>query len=77
MQIRPYAQSPTVIDELSTDNGRIQPLDNTLRLSFEHEKTKTYPTNAVYDLYLISPTNQYSRLLAGKITTSEEVTRCL
>lgn len=77
MQIRAYAQSPTVVDELTTENGRIQADGNTLRLSFVHEKTKAYPTNTVYDLYLVSPAEQYSRVLAGKITTSEEVTRCL
>lgn len=79
MQIRNEVATPTALIDMTTANGRIVITDaaggkldlyltavETAALSFE---------SGVYDLELVAPDNTVTRLLAGSVALSLEVTR--
>lgn len=78
MQIRPTAESSTLIIELSTTNGRIVivPLEGKLTLSITDEDTNALPAGKyVYDLELYNPDGTTARFIEGKVTIHAAVTR--
>jgi len=78
MQIRETLESDTVIHELTTENGGIligdEPGQFTLYISAMDTADFTFES-AVYDLELIAPDGDVTRILAGDVTLSREVTR--
>lgn len=78
MQIRIVPEAEEVIDELSTDNGRIviDAENGKLTLSFPHAVTETYPAGQFfYDIEIVSADDEVTRILQGRIFISAEVTR--
>lgn len=78
MQIRRFSWSPDVVDDLSSENGRIDinAQDGMLTLHFSNEKTSAFPVaDLVYDLELVSADGKVSRIMEGAVTISAEVTR--
>lgn len=78
MQLR--AQLPDVDDlvTLSTANGRITitPLMGRIELLLSADETAELAFEAaVYDLELMSPTGEVTRLVQGRVSLSPEVTR--
>jgi hypothetical protein len=75
MQVRPNVTSETVIIELTTENGRITLLNNTITLDITADDTEALPTGAYkYDLE-IQTGSEVIRLVQGSFTVSPEVTR--
>lgn len=78
MQIRIVPEAEEVIDELSTDNGRIviDAENGKLTLSFPHEVTEQYPAGQFfYDIEIVSADDEVTRILQGRIFINAEVTR--
>lgn len=77
MQVRPYIDSKTVADELTTENGRIViDTDGNVRVFLTHEATASYKfKEGVYDLELISPSGDVTRIVEGRVIVRKEVTR--
>jgi hypothetical protein len=75
MQVRPTVTSETIIIELTTENGRITLLDNTITLDIIADDTEVLPTGAYkYDLEIQTGADVI-RLVQGSFTVSPEVTR--
>jgi hypothetical protein len=75
MQVRASASSPTVLFELSTENGRITlPGSGVIQMDIDAADTQNFVAG-VYDLKLMGPAGQDIRLVEGKITLSPGVTR--
>jgi hypothetical protein len=80
MQIRPKPESPLVLLELTTENGRIALTDPgviTLSISAADTAALAFKT-AHYDLEIVDPTavpEHVDRLVQGTVTLSQEVTR--
>jgi hypothetical protein len=78
MQIRPSVDSSVLLGELSTANGRIILTGNTGKVELSIPSTDTgglvATKDAVYDLEIYFPTRTV-RLIEGKVTIKEEVTR--
>lgn len=79
MQIRPKLADPTVILELTTENGRINILTpataGEFSLNLPEEITASLDfKSAVYDLEVVSGT-EVNRLLFGQVVLSRECTR--
>lgn len=78
MQIRETIESEDVIADLTTENGGIIIEDEvgqfTIYIAAE-ETEKFQFESAVYDLELVSPDGDVTRILAGDVTLSTEVTR--
>jgi hypothetical protein len=75
MQVRPNVTSETVIIELTTENGRITLLNNTITLDITADDTEALPTGVYkYDLE-IQTGSEVIRLVQGSFTVSPEVTR--
>jgi hypothetical protein len=83
MQVRKYVDSSTRMVELTTENlstykitlGNPDPVDGTITLFMRAEDTRTILTSGVYDIEIISPTNEVDRILQGEFILSPEVTR--
>lgn len=83
MQVRKYIDSATAIATLNTENlssfritlGNQDPEDGTITLFIRAEDTRTILTSGVYDIEIISPTNEVDRILQGEFILSPEVTR--
>lgn len=86
MQIRESIDADDVIISLHTEPQQLdaETLTGTITLSsvgeielfIGHEETEQMDfDSAVYDLEVISPSNDVRRLIAGKVTLSREVTR--
>ena len=77
MQLRTRANSPTVLDELSTDNGRLSfEDDGKVRVFFPHDITRDYKfTHAVYDILAEDSNGFFTRILEGNVEARPEVTR--
>ena len=83
MQIRKYVDSATKIAELTTENlssfritlGNPDPVDGTITLFMRAEDTRAITSSGVYDIEIISPTNEVDRMLEGDFILSKEVTR--
>lgn len=78
MQVRANVASPDVLLELTTANDRLV-IEPTLgRVSISLDATTTAAITwrkGVYDLELVSGAGEVTRLVAGQITVSREVTR--
>ena len=78
MQIRETVESSAVLGELSTTNGRIILTGSTGKVALAIASTDTEGLvafkNAVYDLEVYFP-QKTIRLIEGKVTIKEEVTR--
>ena len=78
-QWRLKVTSPDALADLTTENGGIEitdPASGVFALSMSAEQTSALSfKTAVYDIELISPAGVVTRLLAGTVTLSLEVTR--
>ncbi|MBP7657633.1 MAG: hypothetical protein KA742_13940 [Pseudoxanthomonas sp.] len=77
MQIRPDVASDEVIASLTTENGGIDIEDAgtfVLYLSSEQTTAMTFDS-AVFDLELVAPNGDVTRLMQGVVTLSPQVTR--
>ena len=75
MQVRPTVESPTIIIDLATTNGRITLEDNTITLNIGANDTATLPIGTYkYDLE-ITTYPEVIRLVQGSFRVSPEVTR--
>jgi hypothetical protein len=78
MQIRPVVQSPTVLVELTTQNGRIAlgGANGEITLTLAASITEAIQaTSGVYDLELVSAGGIVTAILEGSVTFPREVTR--
>jgi len=83
MQVRKYIDSATPIATLTTENistfriilGNADPDDGTINLFIRAEDTRAISTSGVYDIEIISPSNEVDRILEGDFILSKEVTR--
>lgn len=83
MQVRKYVESATTIATLTTENaatfritlGDPTPTDGKISLFIRAEDTRNITTSGVYDIEIISPTNEVDRILQGEFVLSQEVTR--
>lgn len=83
MQVRKYIDSATPIATLTTENlssfritlGNPNPTDGTISLFMRAEDTRAITTSGLYDIEIISPTNEVDRILQGEFILSPEVTR--
>ncbi len=83
MQVRKYVDSATTIANLTTENlstfriilGNANPNDGTINLFIRAEDTRNITSSGVYDIEIISPTNEVDRILQGDFILSTEVTR--
>lgn len=77
MQVRRTIDSGTPLVELTTENGRIilNEEPGRIRLHMADEVTATITTSGVYDLEIVDGIGNVSRVVQGKFTLSQEVTR--
>lgn len=78
MHIRDVITNPVFLLELTTGNGRIAitPLLGKIELILSDTITAAITwTSGVYDLEIISPAGEVTRLVQGTVTVSPEVTR--
>lgn len=76
MEIRTSASSSKVVDLLTTENGRICIVKETMTLLWSHDISKELPSGTyVYDLEIVSVTGEVTRLLSGRVKVCKEVTR--
>lgn len=76
MEVRKSASNSQVVDLLTTENGRIVILDETMTLFWSHSQTEKMASGRyVYDLEIISKSGEVTRMLSGRIDVSREVTR--
>ncbi len=77
MQLRSAVNSPTVIHELTTANGGIAlgGVAGTIDLYISEAITAALLADGVYDLELVAPGGDVTRLLKGMFKVSLEVTR--
>jgi len=78
LQVRPSIDSATTLLTMTTENGRISlgGAAGTIRLLLDAATTASLTwTSGVYDLELQSAGGTVTRLLAGTVTVSPEVTR--
>jgi hypothetical protein len=79
MQIRTTLAAPTVVAEITLDNGRItiaNPPDGWVELCITATETAEFDFDkAVYDLELVTANGDVTRLLQGQVTLSREATR--
>jgi hypothetical protein len=83
MHVRRYVDSAVPVIVLTTENDRIRlgnldPSDGTINLFIRAEDTRDIPstnTSCVYDLEIISPSNEVDRIIQGAFNLSLEVTR--
>lgn len=84
MQIRPYVYSDVIYDDLTTTESRITIEQVTVEeetywqvtIHFPNAVTTLYDfVTGVYDLELISTTDEITRILQGTVYVNREVTR--
>lgn len=78
MQVRPEIESPTVLLPLTTENGGISltPADGIIDLYISAEDTAAITwESGVYDLEIVHPSTEVTRLVQGSVSVSPEVTR--
>ena len=77
MQVRPYLSSKTVSDDLTTENGRISMgNDGVVTAILTHTATASYPfCEGVYDMEVVSPNGDVTRVVEGRMIVRKEVTR--
>lgn len=76
MQIRAYTDSPDVLLEMSTANGKITTTDGKVTLHFVRADFESVTwRDGEYDLEVTSPLNKRDRLMKGHFMIDPEVTR--
>ncbi len=77
MHVRKYVNSASPDITLTTENDRIAlgGTEGTIQLFIRAEDTRDLTTSGVYDLEIISPSNEVDRIIEGVFTLSLEVTR--
>jgi hypothetical protein len=76
MQVRRNERSQVVMDDLTTENGRITMGEDSVTVWFPHDVTTGYSfTDAVYDLEIVSPAGEVLRVVQGDLEATNEVTR--
>lgn len=77
MQVRRTIDSTNVMIELTTENGRISisGVDGIITLLISAEDTAALSSSGVYDLEIIDPFGNVSRVIQGTFMLSPEVTR--
>jgi len=79
MHLRQPIESTTVIHELTTENGGIRfidPENGKIELFISNIDTSKFNfSTCVYDLEMVAPNTDVTRLIEGTITLSKEVTR--
>lgn len=76
MQVRSSPSSPKVVDELTTENGRIKISGGMLTLHWKAEKTSSIPAGGYrYDIEIESADGNVERILEGALIIRREVTR--
>ena len=78
MQVRSNTSAPTVVLEVTTSNGRMTlgGALGTIALAITASDTAALaPGQYVYDMEMVSPGGEVTRLLEGRATISAEVTR--
>lgn len=77
MQVRRTIESSTALISLTTENGGIviEPEDGSLTVFMTDEQTSSITSSGVYDIELIDPVGNVSRIVQGDFRLSLEVTR--
>ena len=79
MQIRKAVNDTTVLDTLTTENGKIEihePLNGKFKIVISAATSTAYTfTSAVYDLEIVFVTGEIVRVIEGCLTAAPEVTR--
>ena len=82
MQIRPTVTNAELLDELTTENGRIEidAASGTVVLKFPHSVTEGYPNRTPppaywYDIEIVSADDEVTRVLEGKVIIRANATR--
>ena len=78
MQVRRTYDSTSPMIELTTENGGITLNDGEqgeIRIIMTDAQTASLSSNGVYDLEIVSPEGNVSRVIQGTFTLSLEVTR--
>ena len=79
MQIRKAVNDPTVLDTLTTENGKIvihEPLNGKFKISIPANVSTAYTfTSAVYDLEIVFVDQSVVRVIEGCVYAVPEVTR--
>ena len=79
MQIRKAVNDPTVLDTLTTENGKIsihEPLNGKFKILIPASVSSAYTfTSAVYDLEIVFSEGTVTRVIEGCLTAVPEVTR--
>jgi len=79
MQIRRNVDSSTAMLSLTTENGGITinpgTEDNEIKLSITATNTALLTSDGVYDLEIIDPLGEVSKVIRGTVTVIPEVTR--
>lgn len=76
MQLRPYVGAKRLLDELSTEDGRLTLRGSTITIVFPHEDTAQYRfDSAVYDLVITSLSQERYRVAEGRIRFNPMVTQ--
>lgn len=79
MQIRKAVNDTTVLDTLTTENGKIvihEPLDGKFKIVIPAAVSTAYTfTSSVYDLEIVFTDGTVTRVIEGCLTAAPEVTR--
>jgi hypothetical protein len=79
MQLRKAVNDTTVLDTLTTENGKLEihePLNGKFKIIIPANTSTTYTfTSAVYDLEIIFTDGTVTRVIEGCLTAAPEVTR--
>lgn len=76
MQVRQSAGSSTFIDELTTENGRLTIEGGTIKAEWKNAKTSEMVAGRyVYDIEIVSASDEVTRILEGAFVLRKEVTR--
>jgi hypothetical protein len=76
MYVKKYQESASPYITLTTENDRIflNETEGSIRLFIRAEDTAQIPTSGVYDIEIISPSNEIDRVVGGLFNLSKEVT---
>lgn len=76
MQLRPFIRSKRVLDELTTENGRIQIRGSDITVWFPSDVTAKFKfERAVYDLVIMSQGGLKYRVVQGEVEFNPGVTQ--
>ena len=77
MQVRPYMHAKKTLDDLSTENGRMEFVaKGQLKVLMTSEATDAYTfDDALYDIEIVSPEGVVTRVVEGRVVARHGVTR--